>query len=69
MIAQSDPVLAPWLFGIVNNKPRRPGDFLKSVAEAALRADPENYAILYPALIVLQAKYPQYVDLAARVGA
>jgi hypothetical protein len=52
-----DPELTNWIFAI----PRlRAGDFLRSVAEAAIRADDENYRILRPALLRLKAKYPKY---------
>lgn len=62
MIAQEDRELLPWLLGIVNHRPTRAGDFLKAVADAALRADFENYAILRPALLELQKKYSWYSD-------
>lgn len=62
MIAQQDVTLAPWLYGIVNHIPTRSGDFLRSLAEAALRADADNYLILRPALVQLREKYPGYND-------
>jgi hypothetical protein len=40
------------------NKPA--GDFLKTVANAALHADAYNYPLLRPSLIALKAKYPKY---------
>lgn len=61
-IAQNDPQLIEWLLGIVNGKPTRSGDFLRSVAEAALRADHQNYLLLRPALLEMQKKYPEYLD-------
>ena len=39
----------------------RGGDFLKSIAHAALRADPSNYEILRPALLKFVEKYPDYL--------
>lgn len=60
MIAHTDPVVLPWLLGIVHHQPYKPGDFLISLADAALRADHENYPILRPALVHLKEKYPQY---------
>jgi hypothetical protein len=62
MIAEMDEVLSHWLFGILHGMPERPGDFLRSVAQMAFRADAENYAILRPALLELKAKYPAYND-------
>lgn len=60
MIAQTDPELSEWLLGITNNTPTRPGDFLRSLAEAALRADGNNYLLLRPALLAIKANYPGY---------
>jgi hypothetical protein len=62
MIVQSDPALISWVLGISNGKPTRAGDFLRAVANAALRADTQNYEILRPALLELKEKYPQYLD-------
>lgn len=69
MIAQEDPILAPWIYGIVNHKPTRSGDFLRTIAKAALRADYVNYEILRPALLELHGKYPEYHDPDAVVKA
>jgi hypothetical protein len=62
MIAHTDNVLLAWLLGIVNEKPTESGGFLKTLADAALRADCQNYAILRPALLEIQKKYPVYHD-------
>jgi HK97 family phage major capsid protein len=59
---QNDPELIEWLLGIVNGKPTPSGDFLRSIAEAALRADAENYPLLRPALLQLHKKFPGYRD-------
>jgi hypothetical protein len=39
----------------------RGGDFVKSIAHAALRADVGNYEILRPALLQFLTKYPAYL--------
>lgn len=61
MNAHSDAELNGWLLTILNGDRTRgvapAGDFLKSLAQAALRADPSNYAILRPALLDLKDKY------------
>lgn len=57
--AQHDPVLFPWLMGCQNQA----GDFLKSIAEAALRADAENYALLRGALLTLRESYPEFTKI------
>jgi len=62
MIVQTDPALISWVLGIANGKPTRSGDFLRALADAALRADALNYEILRPALLQLKEKYPQYLD-------
>lgn len=62
MIAQEDSELRDWLWGITNRKPSAPGDFLKSLADAALRADWENYPLMRPMLLQIKAKYPEYCD-------
>lgn len=60
MIAEFDTELLDWLTGILNG---RAGGFLSTIAEAAFRADRENYAILRPALLGYKAKYPDYTAL------
>lgn len=60
LVAHQDTELIDWLMGIVNWHPTEPGDFLKSLADAALRADFENYPTLRPALIEFKKKYPKY---------
>jgi len=65
-IAQHDIQLFPWLLGIHGARPTEPGKFLRHLAEAALRADPENYQLMRPALLVLQLKYPKYEDKGTR---
>jgi hypothetical protein len=62
MLAENDPVLREWIWGIQNGKPTRAGGFLRSVAFTALRADEENYSILRPALLKIREKYPKYRD-------
>lgn len=42
---------------------QRGGGFVKTVAQAAMRADDDNYAILRPALLAFKAKYPKYDDM------
>jgi len=51
-----------WILGIANSKPTKAGSFLTALADAALRADAENFEILLPALEKIQAKYPEYCD-------
>ena len=62
MIAHEDPELLPWLMGIMNGRPTRAGDFLRSLAGAALRADFQNYREIRPALLNIRDRYPQYDD-------
>jgi hypothetical protein len=61
--AHTDSELNGWLLTVVNGDPARgvapAGDFLRTLAQAALRADPSNYALLRPALLELRAKYPR----------
>jgi hypothetical protein len=54
--AQEDSELIHWLL----NASSYAGDFLKSLANAGLRADAENYPILRPVLVVMAEKYPKY---------
>jgi len=51
-----DPLVLEWL----TNARQNAGDFLKNLAEAALRADCENYRFVRPIVIVMRAKYPLY---------
>ena len=53
---QHDDELWPWCEGVT----ARAGDFLKTIVEAARRADPENYAIMRPLLLQFREKYPEY---------
>lgn len=61
--AQADPELFDWLQSLVHGDPERAiapaGDFLKSLARAALHADWENYPILRPVLLQFRDKYPR----------
>ena len=58
MNAHTDLELNSWLLTILNGDPERriakAGDFLRSLAQAAMRADVSNYAILRPALLQLR---------------
>ena len=57
MIAQNDdPMLLEWL----SNASEKAGGFLCSMAQAALRADWENYPTMRPMLLEMRKKYPQY---------
>jgi hypothetical protein len=67
MSAFRDKDLHEWLLGIVHGHPNESGSFLRSLAEASLRADDDNYLILRPALLLIQAKYPTYKFDAERV--
>ncbi len=56
----NDPELAPWVYGVLEGRPTPAGGFLRTMAEAAQRADMANYAIMRPVLMALKAKYPEY---------
>jgi hypothetical protein len=56
LIAQTDAELLEWILDASRNA----GGFLSALAEAALRADWENYPVLRPVLVAMKAKYPQY---------
>ncbi|MGH9685270.1 MAG: hypothetical protein ACRD4S_16870 [Candidatus Acidiferrales bacterium] len=57
MIWQTDEEMMNWL---LNLWPMNAGDFLQSIAEAAMRADHENYEMIRPLLLQLKSKYPKY---------
>jgi hypothetical protein len=59
LLACNDPVLMDWLHNASDER-RGAGSFVKFMAQAGLRADAENYAILRPALLQYKIKYPQY---------
>jgi hypothetical protein len=57
LVAQNDdPELLEWLA----NANQRGGGFVASLANAALRADPENYWLMRPLLLQMREKYPDY---------
>jgi hypothetical protein len=57
LIAQNDdPELLEWL----NNAAQRGGGFVQSFADAALRADHENYPLIRAQLLVMRKNYPAY---------
>jgi len=58
-IANADVELFPWLVAAQS----RAGGFLSTIADAALRADPENYRLIRYVLLALKAKYPQYAEM------
>lgn len=60
MIAHTDDELGPWIFGIADSRPTPAGSFLRALADAALKADFENYQILRPALLQIRDRYPEY---------
>jgi hypothetical protein len=57
LVAQDDdPELLEWL----SNAKEKSGDFVRNIAEAGLRADPENYPLMRSLLIAMRKKYPAY---------
>jgi hypothetical protein len=53
MTAQEDNELFNWLLNAAGHGTGpAAGDFLKNLAEAALRADAENYLVLRPVLVI-----------------
>lgn len=68
LTTHEDAELLPWLLGIANGKPTPAGDFLRSLADAALRADGMNYLVLRPALQHVREKYPKYHDPEAKTA-
>ena len=60
MVLEMDNELAPWVYGILHGEPTPSGGFLFALAEAANRADPENYPAMRPALLHMMRKYPKY---------
>jgi hypothetical protein len=61
-VAQSDPALSDWLFGVLRGKPTPAGSFLRTLVEAAFAADPKNYRLMRPILAEMKRKYPKYSD-------
>jgi len=61
VLLQDDIELIDWVLGITSERSGA-GDFLRAIAEAATRADWENYPILRPVLLELQKKYPYYSE-------
>ncbi len=66
MIAQQDQELWLWLEGVAHPRSGA-GDFLRSLVDAALRADGFNYTILRPALLNIAKKYPRYQALGQKL--
>lgn len=61
MIAIDDKELYDWLAGAAGLRSwPEAGSFVRTIAEAAFRADSGNYDILRPVLVQLKAKYPKY---------
>lgn len=56
MTAHEDPELIDFLLNCTSWA----GAFLAKLAEAALRADTENYPVLRPALLSMKRKYPDF---------
>jgi len=57
LVAQNDDrELLEWLA----NAHQRGGSFISSLANAALRADPENYPLIRPLVLQMREKYPEY---------
>lgn len=62
MTATEDRELLPWLLGVANGKPTPAGDFLRTLVDAAFRADFLNYEVLRPALVEMAHRFPKYND-------
>lgn len=61
VLPSDDAELLDWLRVAAGQTPRpAAGDFVRTIAEAGLRADRDNYELLRPALLKLKAKYPQH---------
>lgn len=54
-----DIFLAPWFEGVE----LQAGDFLKTMVQAARRADPQNYRTLRPVLLSFAKKYKEYYEV------
>jgi hypothetical protein len=67
MNLHTDIELREWVFGILHGEPNQSGQFLHHIAEAAVRADPESYAAVRPALVILKIRFPEYACMCARV--
>jgi len=61
IIATNDSLMYEWIKN-ASNPANNAGSFVRAIAEAALRADHENYALLRPVLLELRRKYPQYTQ-------
>ena len=60
MLLEGDRVVREWVHNV---KSMGAGDFLQAIADAASRADWENYPILRPVLLVFVEKYPNYKEV------
>jgi hypothetical protein len=60
MTVNQDSDLGPWIWGLLEHKPARPGSFLAALADAVVRADNDNYDLLRPSLLAIRSKYPHY---------
>ena len=63
MTAMEDDEMAWWL----REAQIYGGSFIKAIAEAGVRADDDNYAILRPVLLQLKDKYPKYGHMQEKV--
>jgi hypothetical protein len=55
---QVDPELYPWLRNAIDGG----GRFVANLAQAAFRADEDNYRLLRPFLLIMKHKYPKYSE-------
>lgn len=55
-----DPDVVDWVYGVLNDNP---GDFVRAFADAASRADFENYPLLRPSVVAIAARYPHYLEV------
>jgi hypothetical protein len=54
----TDQELSTWILNVSLHA----GGFLSTLAEAAMHADPQNFAILRPVLLQMKKKYPDYAE-------
>jgi hypothetical protein len=52
--------VSEWVYGILHGEPVPSGDFLRSLADAVVRADAESYAALVPGVRLIMLRFPKY---------
>jgi hypothetical protein len=64
-VIQREPALLNYVNAWLHPAHRKPGGFLEAFLNACIRASPDNWMLIRPALLVIMLKYPADPEILA----